>query len=67
MDADAYVKAVLGNDEIATSFSTPRNDENKPWKILLEYMSGNPNKPLHVGHARNVCIGDTLRRTFLQQ
>lgn len=34
-------------------------------KVLLEYMSGNPNKPLHVGHARNVCIGDTLRRTYL--
>lgn len=27
-------------------------------------MSGNPNKPLHVGHARNVCIGDTLRRVY---
>jgi arginyl-tRNA synthetase len=36
----------------------------KKQKILLEYMSGNPNKPLHVGHARNVCIGDTLRRAF---
>jgi arginyl-tRNA synthetase len=27
-------------------------------------MSGNPNKPLHVGHAHNVCIGDTLRRAY---
>ena len=36
-------------------------------KVLLEYMSGNPNKPLHVGHARNVCLGDTLRRIFVHQ
>jgi arginyl-tRNA synthetase len=38
-------------------------DQTKP-KILLEYMSANPNKPLHIGHSRNVCIGDTLRRVF---
>ncbi len=38
-------------------------DPTKP-KILLEYMSANPNKPLHIGHSRNVCIGDTLRRVF---
>lgn len=38
-------------------------DQSKP-KTLLEYMSANPNKPLHIGHSRNVCIGDTLRRTF---
>lgn len=36
-------------------------------KVLLEYMSGNPNKPLHVGHARNVCLGDALRRIFAKQ
>jgi len=30
--------------------------------IFLEYTSVNPNKALHVGHVRNVCIGDTLAR-----
>ena len=30
--------------------------------IFLEYTSVNPNKALHIGHARNVCIGDTLAR-----
>ncbi len=35
--------------------------------VLIEHTSVNPNKPLHVGHARNVCLGDTLNRllTFL--
>ena len=27
-------------------------------------MSANPNKPLHIGQARNVCIGDSVRRIY---
>ncbi len=33
-------------------------------KIIIEHTSVNPNKPLHVGHARNTCLGDTLTRIF---
>lgn len=33
-------------------------------KILIEYMNANPNKPLHIGQARNVCIGDSMRRIY---
>ncbi|MFA5747651.1 MAG: arginine--tRNA ligase [Candidatus Absconditabacterales bacterium] len=33
-------------------------------KIIVEYMSANPNKPLHIGQARNICIGDSIRRVF---
>ncbi|MEM0328847.1 MAG: arginine--tRNA ligase [Nitrososphaerota archaeon] len=33
-------------------------------RIIIEHTSVNPNKPLHVGHARNVCIGDTLARLY---
>ncbi len=32
--------------------------------ILIEHTSVNPNKALHVGHARNVCIGDLLARLY---
>jgi arginyl-tRNA synthetase len=31
-------------------------------KVLLEHTSVNPNKELHVGHLRNVCLGDSLAR-----
>ena len=31
-------------------------------RILIEHTSVNPNKPLHVGHARNTCLGDSLAR-----
>ena len=27
-------------------------------------MSANPNKPLHIGQARNVCVGDSIRRIY---
>lgn len=57
LNSSEYVKAVLTAGTREQRLGTSK-------KILLEYMSGNPNKPLHVGHARNVCIGDTLRRSF---
>lgn len=33
-------------------------------KVLIEYMSANPNKPLHIGQARNICVGDSIRRMY---
>ena len=27
-------------------------------------MSANPNKPLHIGQARNICVGDSVRRIY---
>ena len=31
-------------------------------KVLVEYVSANPTGPLHVGHARNAAVGDTVAR-----
>ncbi len=33
-------------------------------KILFEYPSPNTNKPLHLGHARNILLGQSLARMF---
>ncbi len=30
--------------------------------VILEHTSANPNGPLHIGHARNTIIGDTIAR-----
>lgn len=35
-------------------------------KIVIEHTSVNPNKPWHIGHARNAILGDTLGRFFRQ-
>ena len=34
----------------------------RPGKILLEFVSANPNGPLHVGHGRGAAYGDSLAR-----
>ncbi|GAB3056162.1 arginine--tRNA ligase [Salinicoccus sesuvii] len=31
-----------------------------PEKVLIEYVSANPTGDLHIGHARNASVGDTL-------
>jgi arginyl-tRNA synthetase len=40
------------------------NDLGKGKRIIIEHTSINPNKALHVGHMRNVVIGDILYRTL---
>jgi len=37
-------------------------DVGKKSKIVIEHTSVNPNKALHIGHVRNIVIGDTLAR-----
>lgn len=37
-------------------------DVGRGKKVVLEHTSVNPNKALHIGHARNVVIGDSLAR-----
>lgn len=41
----------------------PANDH----KILVEFVSANPTGPLHVGHARQAALGDSLCRLFASQ
>lgn len=37
-------------------------DFGKNSKIVVEHTSVNPNKALHIGHVRNIIIGDTVAR-----
>ncbi len=37
-------------------------DLGKNSKIIVEHTSVNPNKALHIGHVRNIIIGDTVTR-----
>lgn len=36
------------------------NEDDKGKKIVIEYPSNNTHKEFHIGHFRNVCIGNTL-------
>jgi arginyl-tRNA synthetase len=40
------------------------HDSGRGRHIVIEHTSVNPNKALHVGHMRNVIIGDTLHRVM---
>jgi arginyl-tRNA synthetase len=35
---------------------------DKPLRIVVEHTSANPVHPLHIGHARNASLGDTIAR-----
>jgi arginyl-tRNA synthetase len=49
------ISHVLNNDR-------PKLDIGNRKKVIIEHTSVNPNKALHVGHLRNVAIGDTMYR-----
>jgi arginyl-tRNA synthetase len=53
----ATLAKVLGNPE-----SYGYHDSGQGRHNVIEHTSVNPNKALHVGHMRNVIIGDTLYR-----
>ncbi len=43
--------------------NTTRTPHKKtPDKIIIEYVSPNTNKPLHLGHVRNAVLGDSVAR-----
>ncbi|MHA1751620.1 MAG: arginine--tRNA ligase [Candidatus Helarchaeota archaeon] len=50
-------------NEMGSNYGRLENiDKDK--KILIEHTSVNPNKPWHVGHARNAILGDTIARLY---
>jgi arginyl-tRNA synthetase len=58
--------AVLAKDTLGYALEKPDRygyiDSGAPQRIVIEHTSVNPNKALHVGHMRNVILGDTLYR-----
>lgn len=43
------------------------NPIDKPLRIIVEHTSANPIHPLHIGHARNSFIGDTLAKLLMNR
>ena len=42
------------------------NNSGKGKKVMIEYPSNNTHKEFHIGHFRNVCIGNALVRLYEQ-
>lgn len=59
----AYVNFEIDPGYLAkVAAEPPAPFPQKPGKVLVEHTSVNPNKELHVGHLRNLCLGDSLAR-----
>ena len=60
-----FLNITLTNQFIANFFNAHKN-ESKTQKnlFLIEYSSPNTNKPLHLGHIRNILLGDSISRIF---
>ncbi|WP_086428409.1 arginine--tRNA ligase [Staphylococcus cornubiensis] len=55
----SYLNDVI-DQALAQDTQFGRVAEPKNEKILVEYVSANPTGDLHIGHARNAAVGDTL-------
>lgn len=54
------LEKILSHTPIAHS-SIPKK-KRKGERVLIEYVSPNTNKPLHLGHVRNALLGDSIAR-----
>jgi len=54
------LNSLIINNVIDVNYGTQDIGKNQP--IIIEHTSVNPNKALHIGHIRNIVIGDTLAR-----
>ena len=64
-----YLNFVIDGNRLAKSVITSSlerdygtHDLGKGERTIVEHTSVNPNKALHIGHVRNIIIGDTIAR-----
>ena len=57
--ADNVVQEILGEGE-----KYGYSDMGHGKKIMIEYFSPNTNKPLTIGHVRNICLGYSVSRIY---
>ncbi|MDT7891427.1 MAG: arginine--tRNA ligase [Thermoproteota archaeon] len=61
MNIDRIAHIVL-NEILSRKNDYGKRDIGHGKKVLIEHTNANPNKALHIGHARNTCLGDSLAR-----
>jgi arginyl-tRNA synthetase len=69
--AGPYVNFVLRQSELIASVIKEIDRQKEKYgsnttghskKVMLEFSNGNTHKELHVGHLRNICLGDCLTK-----
>ncbi|WP_414042185.1 arginine--tRNA ligase [Macrococcus sp. EM39E] len=56
---NAYLTGII-TEALSKKEKFGKAEQPKNEKILVEYVSANPTGSLHIGHARNAAVGDTL-------
>lgn len=60
-----YINAFIDKKEFTKNlFHKKQENIVKNHKVLIEHLWANPNKPLHIWQARNVCIWDSVVNIF---
>jgi len=70
--APGFILLKINSDRLVDWLvNTPTNWGNGEFyqgkKILIEFAQPNTHKPLHIGHLRNICLGESLARILESQ
>ena len=61
-----FINFTFSNEFILKYAFNPIKFQEKNFrKVLIEFCSPNTNKPLHLGHVRNILLGDSLSKIML--
>lgn len=64
-----YIDEFVYAEEVFKEINEKGNDYGKPQsikseKVMIEFCQANTHKPFHIGHFRNMCLGDSLVRLW---
>jgi len=62
--ADSWLHDVLVDVVSAGSDAWAAHDVGSGRSVMVEFVSANPTGPLHAGHGRGACYGDSLARLY---
>ena len=62
--ADTWLHDVLRDVVAAGDGGFARHDVGAGERIIVEFVSANPTGPLHAGHGRGACFGDSVARLY---
>ena len=62
--ADTWLHGVLRDVVAAGTDGWARHDVGADERVIVEFVSANPTGPLHAGHGRGACYGDSVARLY---
>lgn len=63
LNSGVVAKSIISNIQ-KQGIKYGQNQAGKGKKVLIEYPSNNTHKELHIGHLRNICLGNSLTNIF---